>query len=76
MGKIPTTRIQIKVSQEMNDRISDYASKMGLTKSSFCSFVVGQAVMNFDNVNGYLANMVSEVNRNNKLRGSNDEVND
>lgn len=65
MGKIPTTRIQIKVSQEMNERIGDYAAKMGLTKSSFCSFVVGQAVMNFDNVNGYLADMVKVLN--NKL---------
>lgn len=42
------TRIYVTVSQEMADKIDMYRNQMGLTRSAFCSYVIGQNVMAMD----------------------------
>ena len=42
------TRINVTVSKEMAEKIDMYRNQMGLTRSAFCSYVIGQSVMTMD----------------------------
>lgn len=41
-------RIQVNLSEEMVERCDYYAKKMGVTRSSLCSMLIGQGIMSFD----------------------------
>lgn len=41
-------RIQINLSEEMIREVDAYAKKMGVSRSAFCSMMVGQGVMNLN----------------------------
>ena len=43
-------RIQVNLSEEMVQRVDAYAKMMGVSRSAFCSMMVGQSVMNLDKV--------------------------
>lgn len=41
-------RVQVNLSDEMVSAVDSYAKKMGVSRSAFCSMMVGQSVMNLD----------------------------
>lgn len=41
-------RISIKVSDELVSRIDRAANSLGLTRSGFCGFLLGQGVLGFE----------------------------
>lgn len=42
------TRLQIFVSPEMLNKIDDYCSKMGVSRSAFCCMMIAQGTMAYD----------------------------
>lgn len=50
-------RVQVNLSDEMNEKVNSYAKKFGVTKSQFCSMVIGQAVMSYDNALDVMGSM-------------------
>lgn len=45
-------RIYVTVSSDMAERIDFYRQKMGLTRSAYCAYVIGQGVMSMDKAMG------------------------
>lgn len=45
-------RIFVTVSKDMCERIDFYRQKMGLSRSAFCSYLIGQGVMTMDRTMG------------------------
>jgi metal-responsive CopG/Arc/MetJ family transcriptional regulator len=41
-------RVQVNLSEEMLDRCDYYSKKMGVTRSSLCSMLIGQGIMSYD----------------------------
>lgn len=41
-------RVQVNLSDEMVTRVDEYAAKMGVSRSSLCSMLVGQGIMSYD----------------------------
>ena len=41
-------RVQVNLSDEMIERCDYYSKKMGVTRSSLCSMLIGQGIMSFD----------------------------
>lgn len=62
-------RIYVTVSDDMAARIDYYRKKMGLSRSAFCGYMVGQGVMSLDKAMGivdamgdtFTAKVVNEV---------------
>lgn len=50
-------RIYVTVSVEMANRIDFYREKMGLSRSAFCGYLVGQGVMSMDKAMGVIDQM-------------------
>lgn len=50
-------RIYVTVSTEMASRIDFYREKMGLSRSAFCAYLVGQGVMSMDKAMGVVDKM-------------------
>lgn len=50
-------RIYVTVSNEMASRIDFYREKMGLSRSAFCAYLVGQGVMSMDKAMGVVDKM-------------------
>ena len=47
-------RMYVTVSKDMMKRIDEYRAKMGLTRSAFCSFLIGQGVLSMDKAQGLI----------------------
>lgn len=45
VGQKYPIRIQLNVSEEMDDNLSDMADLMGITKTEYIRFIVGQSLM-------------------------------
>lgn len=43
-----STRINVTISKDMAKRIDAYRKQMGLTRSAFCCYIIGQHVMSLD----------------------------
>nr|CDL67214.1 unnamed protein product [uncultured bacterium] len=41
-------RVQVNLSDELVGAIDVYAKKMGVSRSAFCSVMIGQGVMGYD----------------------------
>ena len=41
-------KVQVNVSDEMVGKIDKYAKAIGVSRSSFCSVLIGQGVMGYD----------------------------
>ena len=41
-------RCQVNLSDEMVEKVDMYAKKMGVSRSSLCSMLVGQGIMSYD----------------------------
>lgn len=41
-------RCQINLSDEMVEKVDFYAKKIGVSRSAFCSMLIGQGVMAYD----------------------------
>lgn len=41
-------RINVNVSDELNNKIENYSKQFGVSKSQFCSMLIGQGVMSYD----------------------------
>ena len=54
-------RIYVTVSDDMASRIDFYRKKMGLSRSAFCAYMVGQGVMSFDKAMGIVDEMGAEL---------------
>lgn len=67
-------RIQVNLSDEMNEKVNEYSKKFGVTKSQFCSMVIGQAVMSYDNALDIMGSMKDVISE--QLKKSIDTVNE
>lgn len=47
-------RIYVTVSKDMAERIDNLRGQMGMTRSAFCSFLIGQGVMSMDKAVGLI----------------------
>lgn len=54
-------RIYVTVSKELAKRIDYYRSKMGLSRSAYCAYLVGQGVMTTDKAMGFLDDLGEAV---------------
>lgn len=41
-------RVQVNLSNEMVEKVDQYSRKMGVSRSSLCSVLIGQGIMSFD----------------------------
>lgn len=41
-------RVQVNLSDEMVAAVDNYAQKMGVSRSAFCSVMIGQGVMGYN----------------------------
>lgn len=47
-------RIQVNVSEKMNERIEKAADEIGMTKSAYCNMLIAQGLMSYDRANQIL----------------------
>lgn len=45
VGQKYPVRIQLNVSEEMDDNLDDMAEMMGITKTEYIRFIIGQSLM-------------------------------
>lgn len=60
-------RINVNLSDELNSKAEYYSKKFGVSKSQFCSMLIGQGIMAYDNANdmmGGLKEVVQEQMKN------------
>ena len=50
-------RIFVTVSRDMGSRIDFYREQMGLSRSAFCGYLIGQGVMSMDKAMGIMTDM-------------------
>ena len=50
-------RIFVTVSRDMGSRIDFYREKMGVSRSAFCAYLIGQGVMSMDKAMGIMDDM-------------------
>lgn len=53
-------RLQVNVSEEMLIEIDKYAKKMGISRSAFCSYLIGSGVMNLNKAYDILDKLPSQ----------------
>lgn len=53
-------RIYVTVSCDMASRIDFYRNKMGLSRSAYCSYLIGQGVMSMDKAMG-IADQIGSI---------------
>ena len=41
-------KVQVNVSDELVERIDNYAKMMGVSRSALCGVFIGQGIMNYD----------------------------
>lgn len=41
-------RVQVNISEEMLRKVDEYARKIGVSRSSLCSVLIGQGIMNYE----------------------------
>ena len=56
-------KVQVNLSDEMVSRIDFYAKKMGVSRSAFCSVVIGQAVFGYDTAYNSLSDYLSDMQK-------------
>ena len=54
-------RIQVTLSDKMNERVERMAEDLGLTKSATCNMLIGQGVASWEKANNMMAVMPKEV---------------
>lgn len=54
-------RVQVNLSEEMVEAIDVYAKKMGVSRSAFCSVMIGQGVMGYNQSMQLLAEIGEKV---------------
>ena len=63
-------RLQISVSETMGEKIEKYSEEFGVSKSAFCSMLLGQSIMGLDGAKEALTSvglsMVKEEKENKK----------
>lgn len=47
-------KVQVKVNDELVERIDYYAKKMGMTRSSLCAYFIGVGMMSLEKSNSLL----------------------
>lgn len=66
-------RVQVNLSDEMVKEVDAYAKKMGVSRSAFCSMMVGQGVMNL-NVAYKAVDVISEKMSEDILKNLSEEL--
>lgn len=41
-------RVQVNLSEQMVERINNYAEQMGVSRSALCSMLISQGIMSYD----------------------------
>lgn len=47
-------KVQVKVNDELVERIDYYAKKMGMSRSSLCAYFIGIGMMSLDKSNSFI----------------------
>lgn len=53
-------KVQVSVSEEMVKKIDRYAEKMGVSRSSLCSVLIGNGIMGYDKAFALMDSVVEE----------------
>ena len=54
-------RVQVNLSEEMCEKVDFYAKKMGVSRSSLCSLLIGQGIMSYDKSADILSTLGKEL---------------
>lgn len=55
-------RVQVNLSDEMVERVDDYAKKMGVSRSALCSMAIGQYIFSFDKSSDFIRKLGDAFN--------------
>lgn len=73
-------RVQMNLSESMVSRVDNYAKMFGISRSAFCSMMVGQGVINLDYGKGMIEKAGAMIGENlfteEKLKKFVDELNE
>lgn len=50
-------RLQVNISENMLKKIENYSSEFGISKSAFCSMLIGQGILGLDSTKDVLTNL-------------------
>lgn len=50
-------RLQIGISDEMSDRLTSLADRMGVTRSALCAMLLGQGALSLEKSLSFVSNM-------------------
>lgn len=53
-------KVQVNLSEELVQKIDEYAKKMGVSRSSLCGVWIGQAVFNLENSQRIMTEMLQK----------------
>lgn len=67
-------KVQITLSEDMVNRIDDYAKAMGISRSALCATFIGQGIMSYDKSFDIISNAaVSGINKISELERNDNE---
>ena len=56
-------RINVTVSDEINEKLNDLSKRYGMAKSAMCAFVIGQWIDQKETAEGVFKQSISDINK-------------
>ena len=56
-------RINVTVSDEVNEKLNDFSKRYGIAKSAMCAFVIGQWIDQKEIAEGVFKETISDINK-------------
>ena len=56
-------RINVTVSDEVNEKLNDFSKRYGIAKSAMCAFVIGQWIDQKETAEGVFKQTISDINK-------------
>ena len=56
-------RINVTVSDEVNEKLNDFSKRYGIAKSAMCAFVIGQWIDQKETAEGVFKQSIFDINK-------------
>ena len=56
-------RINVMISDEVNEKLNDYSKRYGISKSAICGFVIGQWIDQKETADGVFKQAISDIGK-------------
>ena len=56
-------RINVTVSDEVNEKLNDFSKRYGIAKSAMCAFVIGQKKKKKETAEGVFKKSISDISK-------------